>query len=590
MTKTPLTDQLSVVKEIALDQLAASRSNPRRTMNEAELAELAASIREHGVNNPLLVRPDLDGFEIVCGHRRAEAATLAGLESVPCIVRVMDDATAAEIALIDNLQRVDVPAIEEAEAFNELLERLGSVAAVAAKVGKEQAYVAKRLKLCSLTCWSQDALRHKLITIDHALLLARLAAEEQNEALKWTLDRNAGSKTPVEKVLAARVERIGKENENKYFGRNWEAETILRLKEHIEEGTGIHLDRAPWPMEEDYLLPDAGSCLDCEKNTKANTPLFGDLAIGEPTCTDGQCFRDKTASFVEIKLRDAGQDLNARPKKRIARLSWKFSSVRPKTGFNDDPHNGSMNTCADVSKVIKAGAWVEAKKNSCPDVRQGVTVDWSEVDPWDSKSKLRKPGETLQVCIACGCKAHKKEYEKSKAPAANGNQNTKAAAAERERKAEMAKAENALRAGLVKAALSKVQKLAAPILRRLVLLALPDEWNRVDGSDEMFPGLDKALETCKPESVEFARAAASVLLVEERTDVWVSEWEPVDKGRKEFIALLKDLGYDASKAWDKPAAAAEAKPAKKAAAKTAAKKPASTKAVKKAAKKKAGRK
>jgi ParB/RepB/Spo0J family partition protein len=236
----------AIVREIPLEQLEASRNNPRRTMNETDLTELAASIREHGVNVPLLVRPWLraivveldngteydfpglsmaeaspyidgsaeifqghkvvrteveDTYEIVCGRRRSEAATLAGLTSVPCIVRDMTDEQAAEIALIDNLQRVDVPPLEEAAAFDELLARLGSIAAVAARVGKEQSYIAKRLKLCTLTCWSADALRKKLITIDHALLLARLASDEQNEALKWTLDRNAGSKTPVSKVV-----------------------------------------------------------------------------------------------------------------------------------------------------------------------------------------------------------------------------------------------------------------------------------------------------------------------------------------------------------------------------------------------------
>ena len=103
-------------------------------------------------------------YEIICGHRRAEAAKLAGLLEVPVIVREMTDAEAAEIALVDNLQREDVGALEEAEAFGALLELHGTVEAVAARVGKDVPHVAKRLKLMSLGAWQRDSLRAKLIS------------------------------------------------------------------------------------------------------------------------------------------------------------------------------------------------------------------------------------------------------------------------------------------------------------------------------------------------------------------------------------------------------------------------------------------
>lgn len=404
------------VHEIPLEQLEASRNNPRQTMNDADLRELAASIRQHGIQNPLLVRPiDVDGgdaYKIVCGHRRSEAATLAGLTSVPCIVRAMDDATAAEIALVDNLQRVDVPPLEEAAAFGELLDRLLSIPVVAARVGKEQSYVAKRLRLRALTVWANDALRKGLITIDHALLLARLSEKEQNEALKWCLDTTAGATKTVDKVIGERLATKEKPKDT-YFG-SWEPESVLALKRHIEREAGETLDRAPWPLDS-FLVSDEGPCSECPKNTKANAPLFADLAIGEPTCTDGQCFQTKTIAWVEIKRRESGQD--AAKKKHVPRISWQFSSVKPATCFNDVTAAGAMATTADPSKVLKAGQWIEAKKGSCPNVRSGITVDWNEAENGGygpGVKKLRKPGETLQVCIASGCKVHKKEYEKPK--------------------------------------------------------------------------------------------------------------------------------------------------------------------------------
>ncbi len=95
-----------------------------------------------------------------------------------------------------------------------------------------------------------------------------------------------------------------RENPEDYRGGYiWEPQSVVRLKDHIEKGPGNKLDRAPWPLKEDYLLPDAGSCLDCPQNTKANAPLFGDLDIGEPTCTDGVCFKAKTVAFVLIEGR-----------------------------------------------------------------------------------------------------------------------------------------------------------------------------------------------------------------------------------------------------------------------------------------------
>ncbi len=327
---------------------------------------------------------------------------------------------AAEIALIDNLQRVDVPPLEEAEAFGELLERLLTIPAVAAKVGKEQSYVAKRLKLLSLTTWSREALREKLITIDHAMLLARVAEAEQNEALKWCLDPQAGKKTPVYDIVKDRVKRknpsaakaaaaIDGESDEDVDGdddpdfddepdetgrravwnRAWECESVQRLKEHIESSSGEVLDRAPWPMEEDWLVADAGSCLDCPKNTKANTPLFGDLDMGVAVCTDGACFKAKTEAFVQIQSGDAAKAAAAKaqiPGKgpgdfEILRASWKATSTVPrqlKDGGGANP-----------AQLFKSGQWIEAKK-TCEQARAAVTVDW------DDANSLRKPGEIIQ--------------------------------------------------------------------------------------------------------------------------------------------------------------------------------------------------
>ena len=580
--------QPEAVQLIPFRELRRAPWNARKTFDEASLAELRASIEQHGVQVPLIVRPieamqDIlrnseaaaaspRAFEIVCGHRRFEAALMADQMKVrgvlPCFIREMGDEQAREIGLVDNLQRLDVPAMEEAQAFADLFDRMGSVQAVAARVGKEQGYVAKRLKLRTLTLSAQDALREKLITIDHALLLARLGEDEQAGALKWCLDCRAGFKTPVEKVIDDRLEserrKRERQEEGGYYPYKWEPQSAAQLKLHIEHSSGVKLGRAPWPLEEDWLLPDVGSCLVCPQNTTANAPLFGDLDIGEPTCTDGGCFRAKTQAFVLHGIETAKKDGAKLP---ILRVSWTQTSTAPRQAKEGGPN---------PAQTFKNGQWVEAKKK-CPHARVAVTVDWSDEAHHGygpGESKQRKPGETVEVCVEPKCKAHPKSYAKPEGNPADRPRNENAAEArtERDRKEAAANAENALRAEQIKLAIAGVKALSGALLRHVVLCALP-EWMDPDAR-KMFPDLEKGLKTLKVDSPEFARAASCLLFLDSHSNYWADEYRPVEAGRKELLALLKDMGHDASRAWAVPAAP------KKAAAKPATKAP-------KAAKKKA---
>lgn len=423
----------ALLVNLPIEQLQASTTNPRQHFDRAGLDELKASVAESGIQVPLLVRvrmPDsgADGvfaadeaeYEVVAGGRRYLAAQELGLAVLPCIVRELSDAEAREAQIIENLQRAGVDPLEEAEAFRELRDRLGSIAAVAAKLGKEQSYVAKSLRLLALTLHSRDALRGRLMTIEHALLLARLAETEQNEALKWALDHTAGSKKPVAKVIEERLAWLKKiADDPSRFGRYvWEPQSAAKLKSHIESEGGVKLSRAPWSLEDDALLLSVVPCAQCDRNTKANAPLFGDLDMGDPTCTDGACFQAKTATFVQIALREAGHDPKGGTNGAVPRLSWKSSSVKPSiVFFGPITDKGPRTSMANPAKLLKYGQWIDAKKGSCPNVRPGVTADWSDSGQhgyMGGEKKLRRPGETLLVCIAVGCKVHKKGYEGTK--------------------------------------------------------------------------------------------------------------------------------------------------------------------------------
>ncbi|MDR3741627.1 MAG: ParB/RepB/Spo0J family partition protein [Terracidiphilus sp.] len=612
------------IESIVLSRLHVAPWNARKTFDPATIAELAESIRQHQIQVPLTVRPlrDLEGdgeqYEIVAGHRRLEAARRALLDSAPCIVRELTDDEAREIGLIDNLQRENVPAIEEAEAFGELLERLGSIAFVAAMVGKEQGYVAKRLKLRTLTLCSQDALRGQLITIDHALLLCRLAETEQNAALKWCLDRSAGSKTPVEKVIEDRQKRLKRlkpepEDEDEEdtdqasrrpsFRHTWEPETVQRLKGHIEVESGTPLDRAPWPMEEDRLLPDAGSCLDCEKNTKANAPLFGDLDMGVAICTDGACFKDKAEAFVLYGIEAAKKDDAKLP---VLRVSWKETSKEPRMTIGE-PCDGpkSLNNFTRVPKldqIFRAGQWVEAKKK-CEHARQAVTTDWSDCNNrgyMGRDEKLRKPGELIQVCVQPKCKMHPKAYKRT-SPAVKNEKNEaeqKArAAAEMEKFNAFRAAEKSVREALYEAIRAGIKpetvkrNLLANALdwqaRRALCWAAGFESDCFDEREAYTRQRVKKATAADLDALLFDATFGRLLIVD------LDAMRAKDRGRAGLRKLAEVAGVDAAaieRKFEKPAAKAAPKKAVKPAAKKApAKKPTAKKAPAKKAAKKGGK-
>jgi ParB family chromosome partitioning protein len=175
------------VREVAIELIRPGAFQPRRRFDEAELEALAQSVREKGVLQPLLVRPVEEAeaeFELIAGERRWRAAQRAGLHRVPVLVRAMGDVEALEIALIENLQREDLSALEEAEAYRRLMQDFGRTqASLAAAVGKSRSHVANTLRLLGLPDAVQRRLEEGALSVGHARALlaaadpAALAAE-----------------------------------------------------------------------------------------------------------------------------------------------------------------------------------------------------------------------------------------------------------------------------------------------------------------------------------------------------------------------------------------------------------------------------
>ena len=181
----------SAFQMLPLSRLHESPTNPRRVFDESKLLELAASLRAQGLIQPIIARPNADGFEIVAGARRFRAAQLAEISEIPTRVVPLSDEQALEWQLIENSQRVDVHPYEEAQGFQRLLDLPGyDVATLAEKTGKSESLVYARLALLQLIPEVAEAFQQERITASHANLIARLPQDRQKDAFDqcWRKD------------------------------------------------------------------------------------------------------------------------------------------------------------------------------------------------------------------------------------------------------------------------------------------------------------------------------------------------------------------------------------------------------------------
>lgn len=512
---------------LPIGALVPSPTNPRKRFDPIGLAELKTSVEQHGVLQPLLVRETnrrsdegSQVYEIIDGERRYRVARESGIPELPIHIIEASDDQVREMQVVMNLQRQDVHPLDEADGYAELQEHLGSLQAIAARVGKDIAYVAGRLKLRALSDLSRQAFTEQLITVDHALLLAKLGAEEQEQALRYTINQGATKREPTEALI---VEAAKSKADKGHFG-YWEPASPLQVKEFVETHIDLELRRAPWDLADAELLPTAGACTDCPKNTVANTALFGDLAIEKATCMDSLCFNEKRKRFVELKVAttiEAGAD--------VVKISWAFSGAKPRWA-----KDGSG---PDLKTTFKQGQWVEAKKGDCDHIVTAITVDY------DRSESSHKPGQKKTVCVAANCKAHKKEYEKAKSQRSGGvAYDPEAERQKEEENRKTAKAETKTRIEHVTAALKKVSKLTPVILREALAQACGDHENP-DLRDILGSGYLKKLKTAKPESAEVARILVASLISDDIgvNSYWVGE---IPTTRARLLKSLKELtGY-----------------------------------------------
>lgn len=196
------------VREIELDRIVPNPYQPRRHFDEAALAELAASIKEHGVIQPIIVRGVGDGYQIVAGERRFRASKMAGLAKIPAVVREFNETQMMEIALVENIQRADLNPIEEASAMQRLMTEFGlTQERMAERVGRSRPYVANMLRLLTLPEDVKEHVSRGTISMGHARVLAGLNDPAAIRRLAQQIIENKLSVRDVEALTAKKSVR-----------------------------------------------------------------------------------------------------------------------------------------------------------------------------------------------------------------------------------------------------------------------------------------------------------------------------------------------------------------------------------------------
>jgi len=271
---TPNPTQLMNLK---LKDIIITETNPRRNFDEESIKELAASIKEKGVLQPILVRAigKAGKHELVCGERRLRAAKIAGLREIPAIVRILTDEEALEVQIIENLQRKDIHPMEEAGAFLTLTSKNKlSLQDIARRIGKTPQYVGWRMKLNEMIPLFQKTFCQGRMKLQEAFKVARISKPDQNAL--WD-ERDYAQDTDIT------------------FS-EWE------LKKYLNK-----LNNAPFDIADATLKKDIGACTTCQYNSAANTVLFPESAHSA-ICTFSQCFKQKCNISYDREFKKASAD------------------------------------------------------------------------------------------------------------------------------------------------------------------------------------------------------------------------------------------------------------------------------------------
>jgi ParB/RepB/Spo0J family partition protein len=320
-------------QQLKAAQLFGSTLNPRKYFNEAALQELAESVSQKGIIQPMVARPVGVKYEIVCGERRYRAGVIAKLKTFPVVIRELTDAEALELMITENLQRQDVHPMEEAQAMESMLTSGMTEQDISIKLGKSLAYITQRLKFTNLIEQWQKLFYDKRLAYMDAFKVARLSPEQQLVLLE---DKNLNGTTADE-------DEEFEDDENDLAGQVTTADNSLIEFRHWDFNSFRYdLNEAKFDLTDKKLIKGAGACTTCPFNSAVATLLFPDMS-GKSYCTKVKCFDEKEIISEEKQIKRlieqgatvaCGYSNNDRSKATIQRMREAGLTVLEYYGYN----------------------------------------------------------------------------------------------------------------------------------------------------------------------------------------------------------------------------------------------------------------
>jgi len=280
---------------LPLEQIELDPNNVRQTLDRAKLKELAESIGQHGVIQPILVRPHENvadssvRFRLIAGERRYRAAQMAGLTEIPALIRTLNTSEeGADLQIIENLHREDVHPLEEALGFQRMKEGLHlDVKGLAQRIHKDARYIARRLALVDLIPEAKQDFRREKITLAHALELCVLAPEIQAEALAVCYEvKHEWDEEQQVSVMVPDQDRPVRH--------------VRYLQEWIVQNVHLNLAQAPFPLDDLNLRTDQLTCVACPHRSGYNKTLFADIK-DKDICLNPACYQGKLRTFLQLQ-------------------------------------------------------------------------------------------------------------------------------------------------------------------------------------------------------------------------------------------------------------------------------------------------
>lgn len=276
------------IVNVRIDEIIPNRFQPRLAFDEKELNELADSIKMHGIIQPLVLRRIGDKYEIIAGERRYKASVLAGLTQVPAVIMNIDDQKSAEVAVVENLQRKDLTAIEEAQSYKKILD-MGYLTQeeLATRMGVAQSTIANKLRLLNLTIPVKEALLHNKISERHARSLLNITDNNLQISM-------------LNRIIAERLTvRQTDEEINKLLGKTPKTDNTPKVTQPIVE------TKEDKPVED--IIPNQ---IDIEKEKKASKDIIEEY---KPKDIDALLAPQSETIINETKPKEEKQTFNAEP-------------------------------------------------------------------------------------------------------------------------------------------------------------------------------------------------------------------------------------------------------------------------------------